>query len=72
MMRIKVKADVYISTMDETETIEGLALKTEITLNSLGEIDIGLATVFGRGPERVAARFHFHEIEDLMAKKKEK
>ena len=68
-MRIKVKVDVYVSTMNETETVEGLALKTEIALNSIGELDVGLATVFGR-PEKVATRFHFREIEDLMPKKK--
>lgn len=66
--RIKVKADVYVSTMNETETIEALALKTEIALNSIGELEVGLSAVFGR-PEKVATRFHFHEIEDLMPKK---
>jgi hypothetical protein len=68
-MRIKVKADVYITTMDPIDTMESLALQTEMALNSLGETEIGMSTVFGRGPAKVATRFHFHEVEDMMKKK---
>jgi hypothetical protein len=34
----------------------------------MGETEIGMSTVFGRGPAKVATRFHFHEIEDMMKK----
>ncbi len=53
MKRIKVKSDVYISTMDDLET-EELALKAEIYLNSLGPIDLS-------GGKQAALRFHFRE-----------
>jgi hypothetical protein len=66
MMRIKVKADVYVSTLDPVDTIEDLALQTEIALNSLGETEIGMSPIFGRGPAKVATRFHFHEVENML------